>query len=82
MGKAIDGSQDEYEDSEREVLLSYALCTTNGELLVDGQIKEHFDKATPGLDISNAAKEFYGATETEWGNAINVSERSRTPATD
>jgi len=72
MGKAANGSQDVYEDGEREVPLSLALCTTNGEILVDEQIKEHFDKHDSGKDIEAAAKEFHGATEVEWGEAINA----------
>lgn len=67
-------SEDVYEDSEREVLLSLALCTTNGEILVDQQIKEHFDNSDAGKDIEAAAREFYGATEVVWGSAINVTE--------
>lgn len=59
-----------------EQLLSFALCTTNGELLADEQIKEHFDKDTTGKEIDAAAKEFYKATETEWGKAIDVTQRT------
>lgn len=59
-----------------EQLLSFALCTTNGDLLADEQIKEHFDKDTTGKEIDAAAKEFFRATETEWGKAIDVTDRN------
>ena len=70
-------SEDVYEPGEREKMLSLALCTTNGEILVDGQIKEHFDKHDTGKDIEESAREFFGATEVEWGNAINATGVSR-----
>ena len=74
-------AEDVYEDSEREVNLSLALCTTNGAILVDEQIKEHFDKHDSGKDIEAAAREFYGATSVEWGSAINVTEGSHAACT-
>jgi hypothetical protein len=51
---------------------SLALCTTNGPILVDEQIKQHFPPLTTGVDIKAAAVEFYGATDIEWGAALEA----------
>ena len=56
---------------QRETLTGLALCSTNGELLVDGQIIEHFPKDESGKDIKACAKEFHGADNTEWGKPIS-----------
>jgi len=53
-----------------ETLTSIALCTTNGEILVDGQILEHFPKDEPGVDIKACGMEFHDASEVVWGKSI------------
>jgi len=56
---------------EEERLLSLALCRTNGAILVDGDILEHFDKYTPGKEIKIIAQEFY-QKEATWGSNIHT----------
>jgi hypothetical protein len=54
---------------------SLALCTTNGELLVDSQILEHFDRHEPGIDIKLMAVDMEwidSPNDIEWGNNIYV----------
>ena len=54
---------------------SLALCTTNGELLVDNQILEHFDAHEPGKDIKIAAVDMEwveSEDSVKWGNNIYV----------
>lgn len=52
---------------------SVALCSTNGQILVDSQILEHFSPTTSGIEIKKTAKEFYAreGEDIEWGNPIN-----------
>jgi len=53
-------------------LISFALCRSNGEMLVDNQIVEHFETDDTGVEIKMVAKEFHGATEVVWGKPIDV----------
>lgn len=46
----------------------FALCTTNGTLLTDSQIVEHFDRQTTGKEI----KELFGDRfDIQWGEIIH-----------
>lgn len=54
-----------------EKLVSYALTTTNGTILVDGQILDHFGLDYSGKEIKAAGVEFYDGQEVEWGKPIN-----------
>jgi hypothetical protein len=51
-----------------EQLLSLAVCTTAGPILVDEQILEHFDKHTSGRDI----RENYPDDVVDWAETIEV----------
>lgn len=62
-----------------EERLSIALCRTSGPLLVDEDICVHFEEPHTGPEMRSVAKEFYDATEVEWGTAIDVTERPRQP---
>jgi len=53
-------------------LISLALCRTNGELVVDSEIVEHFSKNESGENIRLTAKEFHGNPNVEWGDCIDV----------
>lgn len=54
-----------------DVLKSYALTTTNDEILTDSQILDHFDLDYNGSMIRESAQEFYNAGEVDWGKNIN-----------
>jgi len=53
-------------------VLSLALVSTNGEVLVDEQVLCHFEANTSGLDIKAEGKETFGASEVTWGNCLFV----------
>lgn len=53
-----------------EVLKSYALTTTNGIILSDSQVLDHFDTDHNGKMIKESAKEFHDG-EADWGKPIN-----------
>lgn len=48
------------------VLLGFAVCTTNGTILVDEQIVEHFDRHATGKEIKS---QFPNAV---WGKPLEV----------
>jgi hypothetical protein len=50
-------------------LMSLALCRTDNPL-VDEHILEHFPAHTSGNDIEETAKEFFNASEVEWGTSM------------
>jgi hypothetical protein len=54
-------------------LTGFALCRTNGEVLVDEQIIEHFPVDATGKEIKAAAVDLglvNSADEVEWGKAL------------
>lgn len=57
-------------DEKGQVLKGFVLSTTNGDLLVDSQILEHFDARTTGKEIRECAKEFHNADDVEWGKCL------------
>jgi len=54
-------------NDDTEVFLGYVICSTNYELLVDEQVKEHFPPEATGKEMK---AEFPSA---EWGNALRSS---------
>ena len=53
-----------------ERLVSYALCRTDGELLVDSDVIDHFDLEYTGKMIEETAVEFHGVDECDWAMPI------------
>lgn len=53
---------------QNDVLLSLALCKTNGHILVDQDIVCHFDKNDNGKMI----KDSYPDRQIEWGKPLEV----------
>lgn len=51
-------------------LLGFVLTTTNGEILTDEQILEHFPVDTTGVEIRASAREFHGTSEVGWGDCL------------
>ncbi|NJK93223.1 MAG: hypothetical protein HC904_16260 [Blastochloris sp.] len=57
----------------RDALQGFALCRTNGAILVDEQIVEHFPKDATGKEIKTVAVDaglVNSPEEVEWGNVL------------
>lgn len=57
--------------AETAMPVSIALCRTDGDILLDEDIVEHFPPDTSGKKIRECAHEFHRA-RCEWGKSINI----------
>lgn len=58
--------------SEGNRLLGFAVTTTDGELLQDSQVVEHFPLDTSGKEMREYASEFQPGATLIWGNVLTV----------
>jgi hypothetical protein len=61
-------------DTRQVMPLSIALCRTNGDILTDSDIIDHYNYAEPGVHIIGSAVEFHGyaAENIQWGVILYV----------